>query len=434
MTKNFRKFLLLWGASFISATGSGMTSFALGIYVYQLTGLSSWTGLLLLFGFLPGLVLAPLAGILADRHDRRLLMMLGDGLSIIGLVTIILSIFFLQSKIDIAIGIGIGVAISSSFAALVEPSFRSTVSDLLDKEEYSQASGMVQIVSSAKYLLSPVIATFVLSISDIQTIILFDIATILLTLPVTYLVRKQMTNHSQSIHTSIRQELKEGFRLVHHPKGIWYLVLLGIWISFYIGAVQILMTPMILGFSNETFLGFATTFSACGMLATGGFLSYKKVKKHHVAILNKALVAVGGCMILFAMFKHPLTVCLFGFAIFAALPFANMAMDYLVRITIPSTQQGKVWGVIGLISQLGYVGAYILIGPITDYLISPLMSKNGLLATSIGTLVGTGDGRGAAVVIMLSGVLMIVTITIFGNRSEIKMLEVQHHVLEIIEK
>lgn len=424
MTKNFRKFLILWGSSLISATGSGMTSFALGIYVYQLTGLSSWTGLLLLFGFLPGLLLAPLAGILADRHDRRLLMMLGDGLSIIGLITILLSMFYLQSKTAIATGIGVGVAISSIFAALVEPSFRATVSDLLDKEEYSQASGMVQIVSSAKYLISPILATFVLSISSIQTIILVDIATILLTLPVTYLVRKQMAIHSQAVHASIRQDMKEGFRLIHHPKGIWYLVLLGIWMSFYIGAVQILMTPMILGFSNETFLGFATTFSACGMLAAGGFLSYKKINQHHVAILNKALVAVGGCMILFAMFQHSLTVCLFGFGLFAALPFANMAMDYLVRITVPSVHQGKVWGIIGLISQLGYIGAYVLIGPITDYLISPLMNKGGFLANSIGQLVGTGDGRGAAVVIMLSGILMIVTTLVFGNRAEIKSLEV----------
>lgn len=205
MTKNFRKFLLLWAAGLVSATGSGMTSFALGIYVYRLTGLSSWTGLLMLFGFLPGLLLSPLAGILADRYDRRLLMMSGDGLSITGLAIIFLSMTYLQSKSAVAAGIGIGVAVSSTFAALIEPSFRATVSDLLDKEEYSRASGMVQIVSGAKYLLSPVLATLILSISGARMIILFDVTTILLTLPVTCLVRRHMKNNSRSVHTSVVQ-------------------------------------------------------------------------------------------------------------------------------------------------------------------------------------------------------------------------------------
>lgn len=73
MTKGYKKFLLLWGASLISSSGSGMSSFALGIYIYQMTGMSSMTGLMILAGFLPGLLFSPLAGALADRHDRRLL-------------------------------------------------------------------------------------------------------------------------------------------------------------------------------------------------------------------------------------------------------------------------------------------------------------------------------------------------------------------------
>ena len=84
MSSGYKKFLLLWGASLISESGSGMSSFALGIFMYQKTGLSTMTGLMILAGFLPGLIFSPFAGALADRHDRRVLMMMGDGLSIIG--------------------------------------------------------------------------------------------------------------------------------------------------------------------------------------------------------------------------------------------------------------------------------------------------------------------------------------------------------------
>lgn len=116
-----------------------MTSFSLGVYIYQYTGRSSMTGLLLLLGFLPGLLLTPFSGVLADRHDRRLLMMTGDGLSMLGVLTVLLSISLLHGNVLI-LGIGAGVAVSSAFSSLVEPAFRATVSDLLDKEEYTKAS------------------------------------------------------------------------------------------------------------------------------------------------------------------------------------------------------------------------------------------------------------------------------------------------------
>lgn len=90
---------------------------------------------------------------------RRLLMMLGDGLSIIGLACILFSLQFLDSKLLIG-GILLGAAISSAFSSLVEPSFRTTISDLLEKDEYTKASGMVQLIPASRYLLSPVLAAW----------------------------------------------------------------------------------------------------------------------------------------------------------------------------------------------------------------------------------------------------------------------------------
>ena len=264
MNIGFKQFLLLWGASLISATGSGMTSFALGIYIFQKTGLASLTGLLILLGFLPGLLLTPLAGILADRFDRRLLMMIGDGLSILGLLTIFFSILYLEVDRQIW-GIGFGVAISSAISSLVEPAFRATISDLLDKEDFSRASGMIQLVASARYLLSPIFAGAILSFSSIHVILIIDMLTILLTLPVTYLVRKQMVVKSKPQSRSVQEDFRFAFQLLYQKKGIWILVLFGILISFCLGVVQTLMGPIILAYADAAFLGFLTTFSSCGM-------------------------------------------------------------------------------------------------------------------------------------------------------------------------
>ena len=86
---NLRRFLLLWAVELISAVGSGLTSFGLGVYVFQQTGSAAGMALVTLLGFLPTLLLSVPAGALADRYDRRLLMMIGDGCSAMGILFIL---------------------------------------------------------------------------------------------------------------------------------------------------------------------------------------------------------------------------------------------------------------------------------------------------------------------------------------------------------
>ena len=245
MSKGYRKFLLLWAASLISSSGSGMSSFALGIFVYQKTGMSTMTGLMILAGFLPGLLFSPFAGALADRHDRRMLMIMGDGLSIIGLLCILSSLQFFDGNFLIG-GILLGAAVSSGFSSLVEPSFQATISDLLEKEEYTKASGMVQLIPASRYLLSPVLSGLVLSFADIRLILILDIFTILITLPVTYIVRREMKGVGKAESSKLGADLRMGFHIIYDNKGIWLLVILGILVSFCLGTVQTLMIPMLL--------------------------------------------------------------------------------------------------------------------------------------------------------------------------------------------
>ena len=86
MSENFKKFLLLWSGELISSVGGDLTSFGLTVYVFSLTGSAASTAVIALLAFLPNLLLGIPAGVLADRMDRRLMMLLGDGLSAIGLV------------------------------------------------------------------------------------------------------------------------------------------------------------------------------------------------------------------------------------------------------------------------------------------------------------------------------------------------------------
>lgn len=152
----------------------GLTSFGLGVYIFRQTGSAADMALVSLLAFLPTLLLSVPAGVLADRYDRRLLMMVGDGCSALGILYIYLS---MQTGGTSLAQICIGVTVSSVFSSLLEPAYRATVSDILEQEDYSKASGLVSLASSARYLISPILAGILLTISDIRLLLILDMGT-----------------------------------------------------------------------------------------------------------------------------------------------------------------------------------------------------------------------------------------------------------------
>ena len=418
--KGFQLFLLIWLGSFISQIGSGMTSFALGIYTYQLTGQVTASALVTLSAFLPGLLASPLAGTLADRHDRRLLMALGDGLSGLGVAWIY---FILKNPQPTLALICLGACISSLFSALVEPAFRATISDLLPEEQLAQATGLTQINGVARYLISPLLAGLILTKSSISTILLLDISTIFVTVATTLIARQSMQAPIYSSKSHFWDEFFTGFRIIHEKKGIWILVLTGTAFSFFLGTVQILLSPLILSFADAETVGWSMTVSSSGMLVGGLALGALAIKKGFHRMLCLALFALGIFMAGMGSKENLIWICSFGFLLFSSLPFANTAIDYLIRLNIDKREQGKAWGTIGIISQFGYVIAYASMGWVADTFFKPLLLPKGVLASSIGSIIGVGSSRGYGLLLILAGICISFSALLLYRQSAIKELE-----------
>lgn len=385
---NFNRFLLLWAGELVSSIGGGLTSFGLGVYVFGQTGSAASMALVTLLAFLPTLLLSVPAGVLADRYDRRLLMMLGDGCSAIGILFILFCMLNGEASL---MEICIGVTISSVFSSLLEPSYRATVTDLLDVEEYSRASGMVSLAGSARYLISPVLAGVLLTVSDIRLLLILDICTFFLTVICTGMVRKGLEAKTAQEKESFFLALQIGWQAVTEKRGVFLLILLSSAMTCFMGAFQILAEPLILDFANSTTLGIGETVCASGMLVSGLFLGVKGIKKGYLKVLSASLTIAGIAMIMFGLRENIYLICASGFLFFAMLPFANNCLDYLVRTNIADELQGRAWGFIGFLSQIGYVVAYSLAG---------------VLADGIGKHFQISVGRGAATVIIVSGVLL----------------------------
>ncbi len=421
--KSFNKFLVLWSGELISAIGSGLTSFGLGVYVFQLTGKASATALITLLAFLPSILLGPFAGVLADRYDRRLMMILGDSLSALGLVFILICMLTGEVRIW---QICIGVIISSVFSSLLDPAYKATITDLLTEDQYSKASGLVQMAGSSKYLISPIVAGFLLSVADIKLLLIIDICTFFITVTATMIVRKGLHSVRAQNTNSFGREFKEGWQAVIKKKGVLLLVVLTSILTFFVGFIQLLSTPMLLAFSDVSMLGTAETICAFGMLVSSIIIGFVPMKHGYVKILSVSLILTGFSMVAFGFREDIILICISGFLFFATLPFANTCIDVLIRTSIGNSLQGRAWALIGMISQLGYIAAYATSGLLADYIFVPMLLKGGSLENSVGRLIGTGGGRGIGFLIMIAGSLLSVTAVILYQIKSIRELEKQN--------
>jgi len=402
---NYNKFLLLWSGELISAIGGGLTSFGLGVYVFNKTGSAAGMALVTLLAFLPTLLLSAPAGVMADRYDRRILMMLGDGLSALGLIYILICMMMGEAKLY---QICIGVFISSVFSSLLEPSYRATVTDLLTPEEYSKASGMVSLAGSARYLLSPLIAGLLLSVSDIKLLLIIDISTFFLTVACTGIVRGGLETKKVVCEETFIESFKGGWEALNEKKGVIILIAVSSVMTCFMGAIQILSEPMILDFADSKTLGITETICASGMLVSSIILGVRGIKAGYAKLLSISLILDGFAMIGFGLKENIYIISVFGFIFFFMLPFANNCLDYLVRTNIDASKQGRAWGLIGFISQIGYVVAY---------------GVTGILADQIAIKRNVGVGRGAAVVIMISGALLIIVAVFMYFIKDVQGLE-----------
>ena len=412
--KNFYK---LWLGELISNIGSGMTAFALSVYIYEKTGSVSYVSLITLLSFMPSIILSPIGGLLADRYDRRLLMIIGDLFSGLGLVYILWSI---QAGEKSIVPIFIGITFSSIFTSLLEPSYRATLTDILDEENYAKASGLIQAAGSAKYLISPVIAGMILSVADIRVILLLDILTFITTCLMIFLVRKSMNSETQNYKKDSFKGLLEGLFIIKENRGVYSLVIIMFFVCFFMGFIQILIRPMILALSNVKTAGMMESLCALGLLIGSLWIGIAGIKKNYSKILTVACFFCGIFMSMTGVNENLAIIGISTFLFFSTLPFMNSCADVLVRVSVPNELQGRVWGLISLITQMGTVAAYIISGIMADYIFEPMFNKNGILVENIGIIIGTGKGRGIGFMLILSGIGMFIMAIVIWKNGEIR--------------
>ena len=403
-SEKFRAFMVIWVAQLIARIGNGLTAFGLGVHVYQQSGLTTSVALVTMAAFLPSLLLGPLVGVLADRFDRRLLMILGDSLSALGLLAMLVAFHTGTASIPV---ICLCAAVSSVFSSVMDPAYRATVTDLLTPEQYARAGGLVQLAAASQYLISPAVAGLIMATHGITVVVTIDVATMVVTTSAMVLVWRTVKTPRRIPVSGFWADFHQGCRFLGRNRGILVLMLLITLVTFCMGFLQTLLTPMVLDLSDETTLGIVRSVTAIGMVVASLIIGVFNMSGSWMAWIAWCLVGGGVVVFLMGAIPNVLAIGVMAFGFFLILPPLNTAVEVLVRSAIPTDTQGKIWGLMGLISQLGYVAAYALSGFLADHVFNPLLRDDGFLADSLGGVIGVGESRGIGFIFMIVGVLLV---------------------------
>lgn len=110
---------------------------------------------------------------------------------------------------------------------------------------------------------------------------------------------------------------------------------------------------------------------------------------------------------------------------FVFMPAIQIGAEVLIRKNLANEVQGRAFGLIGLITQMGYILAFIASGLLSDYLFEPFMSGNSALAMNIAAVIGAGAGRGNALLIVITGVALASVGIVVSRLKSVKSLEAE---------
>lgn len=405
--KKFSTFVTIWLGQSVSMIGSGLTTFAMSVWLFQQTGNATPIAVTALSQWIPRIALAPIAGMLADRYSRKLIMVLSDTLAAIA--TGIAALLVLSGALEVwhifAIAALTGVA-----GSFQQPAFTASITMIVKKEDFSRAAGMTQISHALEAVAAPVIAGMLIGPIGLAGIIFVDLATF--TVAMGTLLISRVPNPERS-ETTAREEGEStlrrtlyGLRYISARRGLLAMMIYFAVVNFAANMSSILVSPMVLSFADAADLGLVQTVGGLGMLVGGVAISVWGGPKRRMAGVYLSIAVAGIGLIVMGLGATTAVPAIGLFIMLSFVPLANGAAAAIWQSKVAPDVQGRVFAARGMISTVMMPLAFGISGPLADRVFQPLM-HDGDPPALLSALAGTGAGRGYAVMLMLGGLLLL---------------------------
>jgi DHA3 family macrolide efflux protein-like MFS transporter len=415
-------FLTIWLGQLISSLGSGLTTFALGVYIFQATHSVTQFSVIVVFGSLPGILLAPLAGVLADRWNRGTAMAVSQAGS--ALCVLSMSLLLMMGRLDLW-EICLAVAAGSVFHSLQWTSFSAATTGLVPKASLGRASGMVQLAQTMSLILSPLIAGPLIMLIPIGAILLLDVLSYFVAFMTVVLV--PIPNPPRTIakteNTTMAVEMKQGWNYIRERHGLFYLLLFFTATNFAMAVTYVLITPMMLSFASPMVLSRIISAFGLGLVISGVVMSLWRGPSARIRVVLWVVFFQGLGLLLCGVHQNTWLIaaglCIVGLGI----PIVNACTQAIWQTKTAPEIQGRVFAVRRMLVQAAAPVAYLIAGPLADRVFGPLLAVGGAWTNSVGRVIGVGPSRGIAFLFILAGAMVTLTAIVSWMARPLRQIE-----------
>jgi len=422
--RNFRTFLLMWFGGTVSAMGSALAGFVIGVWAFQQTGSATLYSLIAVAGIVPALLVAPFAGALADRWDRRVMMVWSTAAAMC--VTAATATLMLTGRLEIW-HLYVASLVASVVGALVRPASMAISTSLIPPEHFGRASGLTQFGGASIRILAPMLAGILLARMEASGVLLLDLASFVVVLAILLAVRVPQPHRTGAAASAPRPSLLSdaatGWRYVRERPGILGLLVYFSAIGVAPTVSMILLTPLILRIADTVALGMVMSVAGVGSLVGGLLMSTWGGPKRRFHGIVGAGVILGISVIVAGVRGDPAGIAAGVFGIALGGPLMTGCFNALWQVKTPLALHGRVFATITMIAESSMPLALLAAGPATDYLLEPLMAPGGALANVLGPYLGVGPGRGIGLLYIGLGVFVLIATAVASRLPRLRYAE-----------
>ncbi len=427
--RELKPFLTLWLTQAFSALGSAMTNFALVIWLYNRTGSALTTALLTVCSYAPYVLMSIFAGAISDRWNKKTVLLVCDTLAALCTLAVwyLLRTDSLQAWHLYALN-----AFNGLMNTVQSPAADVSITLLTPEKHYQKTSGLRSFSNSLTTILTPMLATALVTLAGVESVILFDLFTFVAAfLSLTFLIRIPEEHKESEAKEGILRSAKAGLQWLKQNPGILWLILFLSAINLIASIYNAALPALVLSrpYGGEMVLG---TLNASTGIATllGSLLVtvLPKPKSRVKMICNTLFISMSTENFLLSLGRSPWVWYLGSVLGWLVIPLMNANLDVVMRSHIPAAMQGRVYSVRNSLQFFTIPLGYLLGGALVDNVFEPLMARTS--SPLLTGLFGTGKGSGAAMLYMLIGFAGVAVCLIFRRIRHIRALEEPAQVAE----
>ena len=420
-----KKVYVLWFGQTLSWTGSAMSFFAIGVWIFETTGRASALSTILFTVGIVGVVTGPFGGVLADRFPRKQLIISFD--LVIAFLMCVIGYFAINDQLTIAMLIPFALAFGI-FEIAHWTTWSAFLGDVVKKQHVTKISALFESAEAFSVLLGPIGGALIYSYFGLSGVILVDLITCFIGIVTISLFKseKQIKKTKLSFK-NIYSDLHEAYVWLKNQKGLLTLVSILSISNFFWGFTTVLLPPIVLTFSDARGLGIIeSTIGLAFLVGSIISLRYSEYLQGNIKLAIQCGL-LGGISLIFGSLRPSI----FLLCIFGIISGVSGTVQYTISsgawLAITNSDiRGRALALRGTIAQMLRPIGVLIAGPLGDYLEFSFYPVNNELLSPI---IGTGPGRGYALLFLLVGILYICVWLINYQNKNLKSLSNQ--VLEI---